>query len=380
MAVEERVERRPTPASDEWSNPRAGGRRHQIACISSAPSNPYLRLLYDQLALYGLELADDPKLSVRWLWRARRQVGFVHFHWPEVLHRYERGGKALRSILSWAKLATTFARVAAARALGYRLIWTIHQVQPHESDSPTRDEIVARLLGRACHVLLAHDRATADLATERLRLPQGRVHVVPHGSYVGVYPPGRPRAEVRAELGIALDAFVFLAFGELRRYKGIELLLQAFASARLDDAALVIAGSVKEDLVAATVRQASADDSRIRPLLGLVPDTAVAELFQACDVAVLARSDGGTSGSLVLALSLGLPVIAADLPPYRELSADGRAGWLFRPGDPASLRAALEAAADPADARERGSFALEIAQGLSWPEIGERTARLLLGD
>jgi glycosyltransferase involved in cell wall biosynthesis len=83
----------------------------------------------------------------------------------------------------------------------------------------------------------------------------------------------------------------------------------------------------------------------------------------------------------VLALSLGLPVVLADMPAYRELTEARQPGWPFSPGDSASLRAALEAAAaDPADARARGKVALELAEGLRWPEIAERSATLMLGD
>jgi glycosyltransferase involved in cell wall biosynthesis len=90
---------------------------------------------------------------------------------------------------------------------------------------------------------------------------------------------------------------------------------------------------------------------------------------------VLPRGDGGTSGSLVLALTLGVPVVAADAPSYRELVGEGAAGWLFRPGDAASLASALERAArEPAEARaEKARAAAEVAGSLDWAE----TARLM---
>ena len=113
--------------------------------------------------------------------------------------------------------------------------------------------------------------------------------------------------------------------------------------------------------------------------LGFVPDERVAELFAACDAALLSRNDGGTSGSLILALSLGLPVVAARRPAYEEL-LDGRAaGWLFEAGDRASLAATLARAAstDPGDlAAKRAAAAAQVAR-LRWDEIGARTADLM---
>ena len=118
-------------------------------------------------------------------------------------------------------------------------------------------------------------------------------------------------------------------------------------------------------------------DPRIRFRSGFVPADGVAELFGACDAAVSARTDGGTSGSLILALSMGSPVIAADAPAYRVLAADGQAGWLFVPGDVESLRSALESAAGDGTAAARGAAALAVAQGLDWSATASRLAALL---
>jgi glycosyltransferase involved in cell wall biosynthesis len=267
-------------------------------------------------------------------------------------------------------------RLAAARLLRYRLVWTIHQLYPHETRSPAQDRAAALLLSRACAVLLAHDRTTAAAAAAAFGLPEGSIHVVVHGSYIGVYPRGRSRDELRAELGLADDAFTFLAFGELRGYKGIRVLLDAWERAALGTAALVIAGNPKDRSVAQEVERAARADSRIRPLLGFRPVEAVAELFGACDAAVLSRGDGGTSGSLILALSLGLPAVFPAADAYDELVAGEEIGWRFRPGDPESLAAALREAASATDARRRGEHALELAARWRWPEIGTRVASL----
>ena len=371
------VDQRSVKQTVDQSAPAEAPRIRKIACLSVAPWNPYLRLLYGHLAAEGFELVDDPRFSLMWLWRARSSVAFLHFHWPESLYRYGRGPARLRGLFSWVKLVLFAARLSAARTLGYRLVWTIHQVFPHESSDRVLDRRAARLLARTCHLLIAHDRWTA--AEARSQLAAGsKIAVVPHGSYIGVYPEGRPREEVRSDVGVPQESFVFLCFGELRAYKEIDLLLDAFSSLSLPQAWLVVAGNPKVTGVASPVREASADDPRILSLLEFVPEDRVAELFHASDAAVLPRGDGRTSGSLVLALSMGLPVVAADVPTVRELTRDGEAGWLFRPHDPSSLRAALEhAGSDPADARTRGRRALTIAKALEWTAIAKDLARLL---
>jgi beta-1,4-mannosyltransferase len=207
-----------------------------------------------------------------------------------------------------------------------------------------------------------------------------RIEVVPHGSYIGAYPTGRPRAEIRAELGFGPETFAFLCFGGVRPYKEIELLLQAFRSLDLPQLALVVAGKVRDDAVAAAVRSSTAADTRITALLSpsIVPEDGVAELYSACDAAVLPRGDGWTSGSLVLALSLGLPAVAAARSAYERLLGGGSAGWLFEPASAESLRATLAAAAsDRAAARAKGAAARAVAESLSWEETAERTIAAL---
>jgi glycosyltransferase involved in cell wall biosynthesis len=174
---------------------------------------------------------------------------------------------------------------------------------------------------------------------------------------------------------------VFLHFGDLRGYKDVDRLLAAFDRADLPrDAALVVAGSAPGRSGDA-LRAAARDDRRILPLLGFVADDRVAELYEAADVAVVARSDGGTSGSLILALSQGKPVVAASRPTYRDLLGGETAGWLFEPHDVASLAGALEraAAASEEERTAKARAALSSAEALDWREIGATTAQLLLG-
>ena len=357
---------------------RSAGRDGRIACLSAAPWNPYLRLLYGALSAQGFTQVEHPRLSLRWLWRSRSSARFLHFHWPESEYRFGRGPARLRPVLSRLKLALFAGRLAAARLLGYRLVWTVHQPYPHESNDRGLDRRGAPILAHACDLLVAHDRWTAGEIQSKLAGGSRPVAVVPHGSYVGVYPEGRPRDVVRRELELPEGSFAFLCFGELRAYKEIELLLDGFASVPVPPARLVVAGHVKDGSLGAKVADAAQADERIVTVLGFVAEERVAELFHACDAAVLPRGEPGTSGSLILALSLGLPVVAAEVATVREIVGDGEAGWLFRPHDASSLGVALQSAAsDPAGARARGRRGRELAEGLRWADSAHQLAVLL---
>jgi beta-1,4-mannosyltransferase len=356
--------RLPAPGR-ETTGSSAPARTGIVSLPPPVATNPYQRLLYEQLERHGLRLEPVDRLRVRWLWSSRRRVRVLHFHWPQVYYHDPR----VAGILSWPRLALFIGRLGAARMLGYRVAWTVHQVYPHESPSRRLDRLAGRALAAASDVLIAHDRVTAAAAAE-LR-PRRPVEVLPHPAYTDAYPPGRERADVRAALGVPDDAFTFLCFGHLRAYKEVGLLLDAFAGVDAGPVALIVAGLAVDPAAAAAVRAAAAGDHRIVPLLEFVPDDRVAELHAAADAAVVARSDGGTSGALALALTMGVPVVAASA--YADQI--GTAGWMFRPGDAGALRAALEtAAADPDGARRRVAALAAPAQG--WDEFGARTAQL----
>src|SRR5690349_3661077 len=76
------------------------GRRGIASLPPPIATNPYQRLLYEQLARHGLELEPVERLRVTWLWRSRRRVGRLHFHWPQSYYHDDRLGGAA----SWVRL------------------------------------------------------------------------------------------------------------------------------------------------------------------------------------------------------------------------------------------------------------------------------------
>jgi glycosyltransferase involved in cell wall biosynthesis len=339
------------------------------------PQNPYQRLLYESLAQHGFQIEEDGEFKVGWLLRNRRRVRVVHFHWPwpYIVHLPSPGG-----LLSWVKCALFGLRLLAARALGYAVVWTVHEVRPLYPQNPRVEALGARMLARASSLLIANDRDTAERAKAELGRAAAGIEVVPHPSFESAYPSGRPRAEVRAELGIPADAFVTLLFGHVSPYKRIEWAIDAFRAGAPDNSFLVVAGLVMDEALGDAVRAAAAADDRVKARLGFVPDEQVAELYGAANAALCPRQDGGTSGVIILAFSLGVPVIAARVPNYEEVTRGETAAWLFEPGDAASLAGALEsAAADPAAVERKGEAGRQLVASLTWEATASRTAALL---
>lgn len=333
--------------------------------------NPYQSLFYEALGRHGIELVGDRPFTASALVRGRTQVGVLHFHW-----RLDRlyGGRATRVRIGLARL-----RLELARRLGYTIVWTIHELSSRE-EAGSREPI-ADALARAAHVLLSHDPDLADRAAVELGIERSRIDVVPHGPLAAAYPaPRETRAETRAWLGLDPGDTVFLAFGAIRQYKELDLVLEAFGRVADPTARLVVAGRAFGPELSRLLHSAAAADRRVVLLDEFVPATDVRALFAACDIAVLGRRDGWTSGALVLALSLGLPPVVSDRPAYVRLIQHGRAGWAFDPdGGAEALAATLREALDtPAAARSALAAEAVSATGrLTWEAAVALVARRL---
>jgi glycosyltransferase involved in cell wall biosynthesis len=363
------------PRYGERSVSSASARRSTVASFPPpfTSTNPYQQLLSASLGELGFVVTSPDRLRSRWLWRARNEVGCLHFHWLTPYYHHPRLVPRIARLLLLAQ------RLVLARALGYRIVWTVHEIYPHTRLSRA-DVVAPRIVARLASALIVHDEATRQKVASTL----GRAAVVvPHGTFADAYPSGRARADVRRGLGIPETAVLMLAFGLIRRYKRLDDLAAALTSVPSDacrDLVVLVAGEVMDGDVLDRLETAARRDERLRVHPHLVPHDEVAELFDACDAAVLTRTDDGTSGALVLALSLGVPVIVADTPGYRSAVEDASVRhWLFAPGDTRSLAEALRLAyAELRDHRRDPSPASR--PGVGWSEVAARTGPILSGE
>jgi glycosyltransferase involved in cell wall biosynthesis len=335
-----------------------------------AGATSYLTLLATAVSTAGVEVcaADTTRL---WRLGRTRGVDLVHLHWLEFIAPSAPGaGGLVRTVLRHGRL---LALLGWLRIRGVRLVWTVHNLRPHEPVRPRLESLLSRAVSRICHTLVAH----SAYAAARIHEQWGRgvnVSVIPHGNYVGLFAaPRGSRAELRRSLGIPDDAYAFLAFGQVRPYKRLADLVSAFR--RLDgaDLRLIIAGKPVVAEEADHLHRAAGDDARVVLDLREVPDDEVSGLHLCADAAVLAYRDVFSSGALLLALSFGLPVVAPDVGTAAELAGDG-AGELF-PAGAGGLTAALKAMRE-SDHASRVVAASAVAQRYGWDRVGSETAEL----
>jgi len=354
----------------------------KIAVLPRDP-NPYQGLLYGEMARWGVtarylgELTGSHTLNVLALpleLVAARLAGVrvVHVHW---LYRFALPAPAghhdgVRRVMQmWAWLLPRWARL-----LRMKVVWTAHNALPHDrifwDDRAARRQLVA-----ACDLVLAHDEAVlSELAAFGAR-PR-RSAVIPQGAYVDCYPPGVGRAAARAALGASPQDVVLLFFGRIAAYKGVEDLLvaadKAVASGRV---ILQVIGDCPD---AALRRRLEASAAAYGPAVRLdprhVPDEQVADLFAAADVVVLPFQAVSNSGSALLAMTFGRPVVVPPLEAFDEFPPDACVRY---DGTTEDLRAVLARLAEPETASELATRAegpaRAFAEERTWRHCAQET-------
>ena len=340
-------------------------------------SNPYNELLADAVRAQGIEVVAGqgpgrfPVLPLVFAWLRARRPKVLHMHWP---HRYLRPRYRMASL---GRRGTTF-ELRLLRRLGVRIVWTIHNVGAHDAGRSDDEQRGHAAIASVCHAMICHCDAAASLAADAWGLDaatRARIHVIPHGNYVGVYPDTYDREAARAELGLASGETAFLFLGQVRPYKGVLELIEVFRSIEREDIRLVVAGQSERQELSETLRDAADGDPRIILRRGHVKDTKMQLFLRGADVMVLPYRDVLTSGSAILGMTFGLPVIAPRIGCLPETLEDCS---ILYPDQPGGLRAALEEALR-SDLPALGQRGAEVAAGLDWGSIGARTAALYRG-
>jgi beta-1,4-mannosyltransferase len=343
--------------------------------------NPYQELLYSAMDPASVKVArvrHYPRaLTLPFLiataWYRLRGARIIHIHWPTFAAQVGRR-RPLKLSLWLSRWALLW-----VRALGYRVVWTIHNLLPHQAET-SDDLAVARALARRSRVMIVHSPTVCRDAISTLGAPPERLFVVPLGNYRSAYKPCDARPiEARREWGTDRADFVFLFFGNIRPYKGLPRLVSTFQARFHAGEYLVVAGDFIDDAEALDMLSNCDPLRRVICRPGRVPDDEVAGCFASADVACFPFESCTTSSSAVLALSFATPIVAPRLGALCDLP-DG-VGWFYDPLDSRGLEEAMVAAraASADELLTKSRAALEFAQSLSWKAIADETLELYLG-
>ncbi len=232
----------------------------------------------------------------------------------------------------------TVARLA--RGNGHtRIVAITDNVIPHEKrpgDGP-----FTRYFLNACDGFVTMSRAVlADL--QRLGFGGKPALYRPHPLYDN-FGPAKPKADALVALELAPQFRYVLFFGFIRAYKGLDILLEAMADARVAalPVKLLIAGEFYEDAAPyeALIKKYNLE-SRLVRATDFIPNEKVAAYFSAADLVIQPYKNATQSGVSQVAYHFGRPMLVTDVGGLAELIPSGVVGYVVPP-TPSAIADAL---------------------------------------
>lgn len=286
--------------------------------IASFPSdgagNPYIENFYSAMQKADVELVSTEFFSTQWLRKNRASYDWVHLHWP---HLYYDNPSLFLTVKK--AVGFIYALIYLRLILRKRILYTLHNLYPHQSRSRTIDWIIRFFLVHLSNLVIAHSRFAVKKARKHFLLLRSPV-VMHHGHYLGNYRQTVTREQARKKFGFNEEERVILFFGNVKKYKGVEDLITTFKCIVDDRFRLIIAGKASEEM---NLNQMVQDDKRIILDQSFIPEDDVQYYFTASDVVVFPFQKTLTSGSLMLAYSFKKPVILPAVAELEEYCLEG---------------------------------------------------------
>jgi glycosyltransferase involved in cell wall biosynthesis len=331
--------------------------------------NPYQTLFANALERAGLAVDRIPARKLLPLqFAARSRADLLQLDWP---HDWYRGR------IPASRIAKRLMYLDGLRRIHSRpVVWTAHNLSSHDTDDAEYERRMIQALVDVCDGIIVLSDAAGSMLRAMYDLPsRARVRTIYHGHYIDVCENHVTREVARKQLGIPESSRVVVSIGRLAPYKGLELLVDSFRMVAAPGDVLLLAGKAGSpeyaDRLSKAAERASVGGLRVEVHNYVVPRAQLQKYFNASDVVALPFRNILNSGSLMLAMSFGCPVIAPNLGSIAEVACPE--GWYrYESSDPEGLSTALR------DALLQGHILEFTSARYGWQEIGQIARNLYM--
>jgi D-inositol-3-phosphate glycosyltransferase len=274
--------------------------------------------------------------------------------------------------------------IKALRLLRFKIIYTAHNLQPHEDNSEAGKKILRKIYESVDHIIVHANQNQTELI-EQFKITINKTTVIPHGSY-DLFSVGKniTRESARDELILPKDKLIVLFFGSIRKYKGLDYLIEAFQQVRrqIYDIVLLVVGKTGNghndsryysDLIGDLYRYED-----IIFISKYIDVEKVGSYFSAADLVVLPYTETYQSGVLMLAYAFGKAVVVTNIGGLNELVVADKTGLVVPPCNSSALAEAItKILVNPDERESMGRRAKSLAETTySWRNIALRTRKL----
>ena len=285
--------------------------------------------------------------------------------------------------LQWVQFSPVdYLFVRILKANGKKIIMTVHDILPFNEKK--YDHFFHRKIYQLCDQIIVQAETNIKRFQDAFPESAHKIHFVPHGHFL-TFAETHPMGQARDYLKIPHQKFVFLFFGQIKKVKGVGVLLKSFSKLLKDksNAYLVVAGNTWKDefeLYKKIIEEENLQANNLKLDIRFIPDEEVGYYYSACNIAVLPYLDVYQSGVVQLAYAYKKPVIATSIPAFMEIVENEKTGLLCDANSVQSLCSAMMSAMENASCLEQwGELGYQkIAEKFSWEKIAKDVSSVYL--
>lgn len=258
---------------------------------------------------------------------------------------------------------------AIAKMAGLKIIAIVHDVSGFSSKDSSfiRSIIINKWVD--CNVV-HNNYSRAQI--QSISKPKN-LHVIKHGNFIGGMMKTYSRQVVINYFDLNSNDIYILFFGQIKKAKGLDVLIKALAFNDNPRMKLIIAGrpwgddyKSYEELI-----QKHELHKKVIPIIRYISNDEKDMLFSLSEVVVLPYKEIYQSGVLLMAMSNKIPVIASDLEPFKEVLGEDYP-FLFKSENSYDLSRKIKVAIDEPlrlDKLSEQNF-YKMKEDYSWVDIG----------
>jgi beta-1,4-mannosyltransferase len=251
----------------------------------------------------------------------------LHIQWPE--HILTPGVSYASTKFYSIRINLRKAILSFYKLLGGKIIWTVHNLEPHGEKQKKRFSEIINFLSKHLDGWISLTNVGSIEIQKRYPKFKNIPHVViPHPEYRTCYPNDHKVRESKISLNISPNSKVFLFFGNISTYKNVPSLVSEFLKHKDNQTILIIAGKTYNSEIRDKILSLIKNNNRIRFDDEWISDSKVQTYFNAADVTIIPYRDNLNSGVAFLSLSFNKPICCPNTPTFIELKEEVGSKWI----------------------------------------------------
>jgi len=298
----------------------------------------------------------------------------LHMHWIDSFSGFRSKNTLVSLLRSFLFIIDIF---FIKYILKTKIIWTLHNKYTHECFHVYVERIIRNFFSSKVDAMVCHcNQAKKEIQSE-FGIPQDKIYVIPIGNYIDGYQNEISKENALKDLNLKSEDFIYLSFGAIRPYKGIDKLINCFKTiGKSENVKLLIIGKPVNDQIKTDIIKSSKAFENIKLQFEYIHDDDVQIYFNASDIVVFSFQKILGSAGILLAMSFGKPIIAPRLGCIIDV-LDEKGAFLYNPRENNGLLMALRNAMENKDKfEEMGQYNLELARLYEWKKIGTETKKV----